>query len=637
MPTSVISNVVTDPNGVAVADCPVIIRLQPAGSFRITDDSEIAPVVETITDDTGLWSIALEETSNITPANSYYEVEERIPAHRGGARKYTFEVGAASASLLASLVSIIPGLPANTYISLATGDARYLIGPASFGGAGDITTVNPDDAASAGTVDSYSRIDHQHAAPAGTPGSIEPDDAAAEGSSTSFARADHKHAIAAGTPTGVTVGTAAEGSSTSFTRADHVHPMPSAGLIITGTPSGYSTANLVLGPVDGTDEGGQITLVGGPNGASTDHPDWNIDVYQDQFRVHTAGVVKLQYDESTEIFTITGDTVSGGFVGLAGSSTYRVVLISNQSGNPFATNAPVLVGESGWAFYHNGAAAYKMGWRGTASPYSTNYLWADGNTLFGSAPNDGSITNNHNFIGTLRSSGTFTSGSLVVAASQVQSQLNTSGSAEWSNANLLCNPGAGNTAVAWHPGGVAPQVRVGNGNNNMYFRNSNDSAYVTILAVISDQSSGTTKQDIEDWPPLPAASAPGQAIAALRSKRPALDKVHQIKPKFFRRNHDEWMHQIRYDGEEDGPHECGRDCDYTPEAPCPRYRDWELGSVGVIAEELYESFPEAVMLDNEGRPAGVSPTALAIAAIAAIQELRTEIEELRGNSPRTPA
>ncbi len=67
----------------------------------------------------------------------------------------------------------------------------------------------------------------------GTPtiGTIEPDDAANAGTSTNPARSDHQHAIAAAAPTGtITEATAnAEGSASSFARSDHTHDIDTSG------------------------------------------------------------------------------------------------------------------------------------------------------------------------------------------------------------------------------------------------------------------------------------------------------------------------------------------------------------------------------------------------------------------------
>lgn len=608
MATSIITGVVTDPAGTPLENIGVKCRLLPRPAYLTATGAELSLTVETTSDSNGQYQFTLTETADITPADSFYEITEYIPPRYGGAVKHIIQVGANAASVLASLVSSPPSPEQNVYLTQAAGDARYVLGPASFGGAGDVTTIEPDDTADAGSVDAFSRIDHRHAIDADTPGDITIYDTAAEGTSTSFARADHQH----GFPELLAV---------------------TDGLIITGSPASYTDGNLLIGPVGDGDQGGRIKLKGGTNGAGTDHTDWEIDVHTDQFRVFISGSVKFQFDISTNLFSTTGGIQSAGDFYLSGQTTYRLTLGSSQGGLPWASNAPTLVGESGWAFYHAGLGAYRMGWRGSASPYSTNYLWANGAVLFGSAPDDGAVTATVNVIGSLRATTTLSAGTSVNSLYSIPTAV---GDNEWSNNAIIINPGTTQACMSFHPGGVAPQIRVGQSNNTVFFRNSNNGAYVTVAAVISDQSSETTKQDIADWPPRPQDDkplAPGQA----RKRKEALDKVAKVKPKFFRRDHDAWMWQVRHvkegDGLVDGPHICGQDCEYTLEERCPRYRDWELGSVGVLAEDLYETFPEAVMLDNDGKPMGVSPTALAVAALAAIQELRAEVEALHDNRP----
>lgn len=162
MPTSTISNTVTNPSGTALAGVPIIVRLVPRGGFRITDASEVTPVVTTTTNASGVWSLALERNSNITPANSYYEVEEQCTAAQGGPRKYTFQVGASNATLYASLISAIPDLTSSNYLTQAAADARYLLLSGGFGVAGDMVVSRPADTASAGTQPLGARIDHVH-------------------------------------------------------------------------------------------------------------------------------------------------------------------------------------------------------------------------------------------------------------------------------------------------------------------------------------------------------------------------------------------------------------------------------------------------------------------------------------------
>ena len=87
------------------------------------------------------------------------------------------------------------------------------------------TTIEPDDAAAAGTSVYAAKGDHTHAIVAAIAGTIQPDDSAAEGSATSFARSDHAHAIVAAAPAAdsVNVAASAEGNATSFARSNHTH------------------------------------------------------------------------------------------------------------------------------------------------------------------------------------------------------------------------------------------------------------------------------------------------------------------------------------------------------------------------------------------------------------------------------
>ncbi len=162
MPTSTITNTVTGPSGTALANIPVKVSLYPKGAFRISDSSEVATQVFTTTNASGVWSLALEQTANISPANSYYVVEEQIPQYQGGARSYAFQVGAVNTTLLASLISVLPDLPANTYLTQAAADARYVQSPGSFATVGNISDSRPADASAAGVLSTYARGDHKH-------------------------------------------------------------------------------------------------------------------------------------------------------------------------------------------------------------------------------------------------------------------------------------------------------------------------------------------------------------------------------------------------------------------------------------------------------------------------------------------
>lgn len=104
------------------------------------------------------------------------------------------------------------------------------------------TTIEPDDAAAAGTSVYAAKGDHTHAIVAAVAGTIQPDDSAAEGSATSFARSDHAHAIVAAAPAAdsVNVAASAEGNATSFARSNHTHNLDEG---ITPTWEGEHTFN----------------------------------------------------------------------------------------------------------------------------------------------------------------------------------------------------------------------------------------------------------------------------------------------------------------------------------------------------------------------------------------------------------
>lgn len=161
MATSTITNTITDPSGTAVANVRVIVRTCPRGSFRTADGSEVAPTVETTTNASGVWSLSLERNSGITPANSYYEVEEQLPINKGGPRHYTIQVGSSNQTLLAALVSPIPDITSSNYLTQAAADARYLQSPAGLA-YGSPPDSRPNDALSSGVATSVSRSDHKH-------------------------------------------------------------------------------------------------------------------------------------------------------------------------------------------------------------------------------------------------------------------------------------------------------------------------------------------------------------------------------------------------------------------------------------------------------------------------------------------
>ena len=189
-----------------------------------------------------------------------------------------------------------------------------------------------------------------------------------------------------------------------------------------------------------------------------------------------------------------------------------------------------------------------------------------------------------------------------------------------------------------------------------YARNHNDGAYWTVAAVISNQSSRRMKQDIETW----GSMKPLSSAVNADYDTTATDLIKQLRPVYYRFNKQDRLprdipserrqealdrlNRIRmskglnqYDGEE-AIHECGRDCDYTPEDPCPLYKQWERGTLGFIAEEVGEVIPEVADMDVrpnsnfQGDNTAIDNLALTAVLTKAFQELESRLTALESSS-----
>lgn len=161
----------------------------PTGGFRTAAATEVARLVSTTTNGSGVWSLVLERNADISPANTYYQVTEHIPESAGGKRTWNISVGSSDQTVLAALVNILTPAQGSAYLTQAAADARYQ----ALGGLGASTptTITPDSAGTAGVSSSASRQDHDHPIAAAAP--VATGDANAEGTGNEFARATHVH------------------------------------------------------------------------------------------------------------------------------------------------------------------------------------------------------------------------------------------------------------------------------------------------------------------------------------------------------------------------------------------------------------------------------------------------------------
>jgi hypothetical protein len=200
------------------------------------------------------------------------------------------------------------------------------------------------------------------------------------------------------------------------------------------------------------------------------------------------------------------------------------------------------------------------------------------------------------------------------------------------------NDGSNNSTVQLRPSGGYLYVRTWDDGTGVIMRADSYQNYSTMR----------DKQDVTDWgasKSVGAAVDPAYAIDAT-------EMVRNLRPVKFRRtkhhrlsadiqNHNERRGRAldrlntirRSKGLEDyhtdeTVHQCGRDCEGSPESPCKLYRDWEKGEVGFIAEEVVNVVPDAVSTDDNEQPLTIDPMTLIATCVKALQEIDTRLTSL---------
>lgn len=183
----------------------------------------------------------------------------------------------------------------------------------------------------------------------------------------------------------------------------------------------------------------------------------------------------------------------------------------------------------------------------------------------------------------------------------------------------------------------------------LYCRNHNDGANITLIAAAFSTSSIQYKQDVETWAtPKAAGSAVNpeeivDATSIVKSLRPVTyrwDKSHQlsVSPQSERRK--EALKRLnvyrRNKGlknftSEELVHQCGRDCDGSPEEPCLYYRNWERKQLGFIAEEAANANIHLTKEGEDGDNTLIDPMAVSATLVKAFQELEARLTALEGS------
>ena len=103
----------------------------------------------------------------------------------------------------------------------------------------------------------------------------------------------------------------------------------------------------------------------------------------------------------TSPLSVTGDVTTSGSLKLSASTNAYVSYANTPDTALPWMQGPTFQGQTGWAFYQQVTASYRMGFR-SGSSGATRYMWSADPVLIGLQPNDASITRTLNVIGTGR-------------------------------------------------------------------------------------------------------------------------------------------------------------------------------------------------------------------------------------------
>ena len=105
-----VQNTLKRADGSVVPNVRISIKLCPSNAFYNDGTTEIARVIQTTTNSSGVWSIQLEKNTDITPTGTWYEIHEAVSQADGGPRTWIIHVtGSVTPLNLADI--IIPELP----------------------------------------------------------------------------------------------------------------------------------------------------------------------------------------------------------------------------------------------------------------------------------------------------------------------------------------------------------------------------------------------------------------------------------------------------------------------------------------------------------------------------------------------
>lgn len=197
--------------------------------------------------------------------------------------------------------------------------------------------------------------------------------------------------------------------------------------------------------------------------------------------------------------------------------------------------------------------------------------------------------------------------------------------------------GAGATVASFglHPGSVAGSIRMGQGNPEYHFGNTDSSAYYTCRsAAWNVTSSRDSKQDL----------VPLTHILPAMPDLPVATMVRALRPTWWRQKERHIMAEVPRAPKETSDehwhpdpatfknHICSLDnCGHTPEDPCAWRVNWMRGHLGFVAEEVEQVLPALVRLNQDMTPGALDLGSLIGLAYAMLQELDSRLALLEAN------
>jgi hypothetical protein len=344
--------------------------------------------------------------------------------------------------------------------------------------------------------------------------------------------------------------------------------------------------------------------------------------------------------------TVPSARLSGSYTGITSVGTLGSLNVSGQiSAGSGSTNGINLQNGGGW-FTQDTTWVRTMNGKGVWS--AGGWLGTDGGVTIGfSGGTNGSYAVYAN------NSGYFNGDARVVGQVHASRNGGSSGSGATSNsytdATIRADPantwGASTASISFHSSGVAPQLRVGTSDAQIYNRAADGTSNNPFTAsAFNVASTLRIKKNISEWPAKSLSASVESAldrIAKLRVVTFDRDEPGALKEVPVGRRSDAYQRLLHYTIRNGLPeyelpdHDCSiHQCDGTADDPCARILNARRSEYGLIAEEVHEVFPEAVNYDAEKKPYSINYSMIDAIMMAGIKELLERVTALEAENKR---